>query len=268
MNRPATRMIGALLAVTRHRKEFMLNKDKALDETMNRQKLRLWLWLGGCLWLAACRQAPPPVGTVVGVADGDTVTVLADEQTQRKVRLNGIDAPERGQPFGEAAKKHLSDLVFGKAVNVVGHETDRYGRLVGVIFVEGKDINLEQIKAGLAWYYRKYESNVDPARRTVYADAETEAQQARRGLWSEAAPEAPWDYRVRQRTDDEPATVTPTPAMPTPVMSGRIIGNRNSNIYHRPDCPDYNSVSERNRVYFKTEQAAQAAGFRRAINCR
>jgi endonuclease YncB( thermonuclease family) len=216
---------------------------------------------------AACRKKPK--GTVVGVADGDTVTVLEDEQTERKVRLNGIDAPERGQPFGETAKQHLSELVFGKVVSVQGKETDRYGRLVGVLILDGKDINLEQLKAGQAWYYRQYESDVEPARRSVYAAAEAEARQARRGLWRDAAPEAPWEFRARQRGEQEP-NPTAKPASPTPGSStaGRLIGNRNSRVYHAPGCPGYDKVSEHNRVYFETEQAALAAGFRRAGNCR
>lgn len=209
----------------------------------------------------ACRKTAP--GTVVGVADGDTVTVLTDEQTERKVRLNGIDAPEHGQPFGETSKQHLSALVFGKVVEIEGHETDRYGRLVGVLKLAGRDINLEQLQAGQAWYYRQYESDVDPARRSVYAAAEAAAQLARRGLWQDPAPEPPWEYRARQRGASQPS---PSPNSPE-SSNQSIIGNRNSHIYHAPNCPGYNKVSERNRVYFATEQAARDAGFRRAGNC-
>jgi endonuclease YncB( thermonuclease family) len=214
--------------------------------------------LGLC---TACRKTAP--GTVVSVADGDTVTVLTDEQTERKVRLNGIDAPEHGQPFGEASKQHLSALVFGKVVQVEGHETDRYGRLVGVLLLNGQDVNLEQLKAGQAWYYREYEREVALSRRPLYAAAEAAARQARRGLWQDPAPEPPWDFRAEKRAANQSAP-TPTAANPVPQ---RILGNRNSHIYHTPDCPDYNKVSERNRVYFATEQAAVEAGFRRARNC-
>jgi endonuclease YncB( thermonuclease family) len=220
--------------------------------------------LGLC---TACRKTAP--GTVVSVADGDTVTVLTDEQTERKVRLNGIDAPEHGQPFGEASKQHLSALVFGKVVQVEGNETDRYGRLVGVLLLNGQDINLEQLNAGQAWYYREYEREVAPARRPVYAAAEAAARQARRGLWQDPAPEPPWEYRARQRAAP-PSAPSPATAPATTQRTGtpQMIGNRHTRVYHAPGCPDYQKVSERNRVYFATEQAARAAGFRRAGNCR
>ena len=210
---------------------------------------------------AACRKTAP--GTVVSVADGDTVTVLTDEQTERKVRLNGIDAPEHGQPFGEASKQHLSALVFGKVVEVEGNETDRYGRLVGVLKLAGRDINLAQLQAGQVWYYRQYESDVEPARRPVYAAAEAAARLARQGLWQDPAPEPPWEFRARQRGANQPS---PSPFNPD-FSNQPIIGNRNSHVYHAPNCPGYHRVSERNRVYFATEQAAREAGFRRAGNC-
>ena len=239
---------------------------------------RFWLCVVLVLvlaWGAACRKAPK--GKVVGVADGDTVTVLDENEAERKVRLNGIDAPEKSQPFGEASKQHLSDLVYGKVVNVEGQETDRYGRLVGVLLLDGQDINLAQLEAGQAWYYRQYESEVAPARRAAYAAAENAARQARRGLWRDPAPEAPWDFRSQQRAANQSDAPRPsvTPTMKTGATKtettktdGHIIGNRNSHIYHRPDCPDYQKVGERNRVYFATEQTATDAGFRRAGNCR
>lgn len=204
-------------------------------------------------------------GRVVGVADGDTITVLDATKTQHRVRLNGIDAPETGQPFSTVSKQHLSDLVFGQAVTVVGSKRDRYGRLVGTVIVGTTNANLEQLRAGFAWYYREYASDVAPENRPIYEAAEANARAGRVGLWRDPAPVAPWAHR-------NPSAVSPTAGVPrglvsAPVAGGRVIGNRNSHIYHVPGCRSYNDVAERNRIYFSSEAEAQAAGFRKARNC-
>ena len=93
-------------------------------------------------------------GKVVGISDGDTIDVLDSSKTTHRIRLAGIDAPEKAQPFGQRSKEHLSDSVFGKQVDVQGGKIDKYGRTVGKILVNGFDANLEQIRAGLAWHPR------------------------------------------------------------------------------------------------------------------
>lgn len=217
-------------------------------------------------------------GRVVAVADGDTITVLDTGNQQHRIRLNGIDAPEDGQAFSNVSKANLSELVFGRDVIVVGSKTDRYGRLVGTVIVGATNANLEQLRAGLAWYYRDYASDVSPENRPLYEAAETGAREARLGLWRDPSPQAPWAYRGGEPPPaSAPAAVatastTSQPAQPlgliaTPAPRGRVIGNRNSNIYHVPGCRSYNAVAERNRVYFNTEAEAQAAGFRKARNC-
>jgi endonuclease YncB( thermonuclease family) len=135
-------------------------------------------------------------GKVVSVADGDTITVLDSERTQHKIRLAGIDAPERKQPFGQRAREHLSSMVAGRVVSVPAEKQDRYGRTVGVVLVEGRDANLAMITAGLAWHYKKYEQEQSPSDRQLYAEAEVKAKSARLGLWSDAPPIAPWDWRA------------------------------------------------------------------------
>jgi endonuclease YncB( thermonuclease family) len=137
------------------------------------------------------------VGQVVGVTDGDTVTVLDEQRQQHKVRLAGIDAPEKKQPFGQRSKESLSDAVFGKTVSVEWDKFDRYGRIVGKIIVDAKDVNLSQVEAGLAWWYQKYSAEQSISDRRLYAQAEDEARRGRLGLWSEseAEPIAPWDFR-------------------------------------------------------------------------
>src|SRR5438477_4011172 len=127
-------------------------------------------------------------GHVVRVADGDTVTVLDATNTQHRIRLQGIDAPELHQAFGTQSKKNLSELIFDKDVSVIYDKTDQYGRLVGKILLDGKDINLEQVKAGMAWHYKEYEREQSPEDRELYARAEEDARSARRGLWVDANP--------------------------------------------------------------------------------
>jgi len=134
-------------------------------------------------------------GRVVGVSDGDTITVLDSTNTQHKVRLSGIDAPEKKQPFGQRSKESLSDLVFDKPVTVDTDKQDRYGRKVGKVLVDGQDANLEQVKRGFAWHYKAYEREQPSIDRKVYAGAETEAKAARLGLWADTEPVPPWEFR-------------------------------------------------------------------------
>lgn len=134
-------------------------------------------------------------GRVVGIADGDTVTVLDASSTQWKIRLMGIDAPEKKQSFGNKSKEHLSDLVFNKQVTVEYNKKDKYGRTVGKILVDGVDANLEQIKAGMAWHYKKYQNEQAPDDRSLYAQAEEKARAGKLGLWIDSEPTPPWDYR-------------------------------------------------------------------------
>lgn len=139
------------------------------------------------------------VGRVVGVSDGDTVTVLDGLKMQHKVRLAGIDAPEKGQPFGTASKARLSSLVFGKQVIVEWTKTDRYGRLVGKVVVGKVDANLAQVRDGYAWHFKDYQREQSPADWAAYAKGEFAARHAGRGLWADKAPEAPWLYRADRR---------------------------------------------------------------------
>ena len=142
-------------------------------------------------------------GKVVGVHDGDTATVLDASKTQYKFRFNGIDAPELKQDFGNKSKQNLSDLIFGKEVTVIYNKVDKYGRFVGKIMVNGIDANLEQIKAGLAWHYKKYADEQSEADRKAYSDAEAEAKNARKGFWVLPNPTPPWDHRAEIKTKQE-----------------------------------------------------------------
>lgn len=155
------------------------------------------------LSLSPAARAAEIVGEVVAVADGDTLTVLDASREKHRIRLSGIDAPEKRQAYGERSKQHLATLVFRKTVRVVWDKRDRYARIVGrVLAAECEaacpytlDVGLEQIKAGLAWHYSRYAKEQPAAQRERYAETEQRARQRREGLWSDAHPIAPWDFR-------------------------------------------------------------------------
>jgi endonuclease YncB( thermonuclease family) len=148
---------------------------------------------------SAAAQAALLEGRVVAVADGDTITILDNTNTQYKIRLAGIDAPEKKQPFGNVSKKFLSDLVYDKQVSVDYSKQDRYGRTVGKVLVNGIDANLEQVKHGLAWFYKKYENEQPLQDRLDYLHAQEAAETSKVGLWVEPNPVAPWDFRKSRR---------------------------------------------------------------------
>jgi micrococcal nuclease len=134
-------------------------------------------------------------GNVIGVIDGDTIEILDATKTPRRIRLGGIDAPEKAQAFGNKSKQHLSDLVFGKQVEVQSHKKDDFGRPVGKVLVNGKDANLELVRAGLAWHYKNYLKEQSVSDRVLYAEAETAARSRKIGLWFDPKPMPPWAWR-------------------------------------------------------------------------
>lgn len=136
---------------------------------------------------------------IVGVADGDTVTARCDDKTL-KIRLAGIDAPEKSQPFGQASKQALARLVFGKEVKAECGKTDRYGRQICKLVLFGVDANLAQIKAGLAWHYKQYEREQSAQDRSLYEEAERTAKGTRSGLWLDPDSVPPWTWRREVRS--------------------------------------------------------------------
>ncbi|MER2540171.1 MAG: thermonuclease family protein [Azonexus sp.] len=149
-------------------------------------------------------------GRVVSVADGDTVTVLDTDRQQHKIRVSGIDAPEKSQPFGQRSKQGMSMLVFGKQVEVQWSKRDRYRRIIGKVMVAAPscrtnrcpktlDAGLAQITTGLAWWYQKYEKDQSASDAGRYGFAQQEARAKRAGLWADAHPIPPWDWRKGER---------------------------------------------------------------------
>ena len=166
--------------------------------------MRITARLFGLLLLLLALLAPAVwaevlVGRVIAVADGDTVTVLDASRQQHRIRLVGIDAPERGQAFGNRARQHLADRVFQREVQVEYDKRDRYGRILGKIVLDGEDINLMMVRDGMAWHYRQFQRDQRPADRALYADAEREARATGRGLWADAHPLPPWEFRRQNR---------------------------------------------------------------------
>lgn len=151
--------------------------------------------LGTILFISNTCLAEILQGRVVSIADGDTLTVLDSSHKQHKIRLAGIDAPEKGQPFGKASKRSLSELAQDQNVIVEWDKRDRYGRIIGKVLADGLDVDLEQVRRGLAWWYKKYADEQSPDDRDTYEIAEDEARSARRGLWSEQNTVPPWEWR-------------------------------------------------------------------------
>lgn len=164
-----------------------------------RHFLCVWLVLALSFQVNASEQLSSLQGRVVAVADGDTVTVLDADQTTHRIRLQGIDAPESRQAFGQRARQYLAALVHQQEVEVAVDKIDRFGRVVGVIYRDGEDINLRMVQAGMAWHYRHYAREQTPEQRRAYAAAEQQARQEQRGLWADPNPMAPWDFRRTQR---------------------------------------------------------------------
>jgi endonuclease YncB( thermonuclease family) len=199
-------------------------------------------------------------GKVVGISDGDTISVLREGKAV-KVRLYGIDSPEKAQAFGTQARKFTSDLVFQRDVTVVVHTTDRYGRLVGeVLLPDGRSLNQELVRAGLAWWYRPYAPN-DP----TLAQLEAEARTAKRGLWADAQPVPPWQWRKTKH--GAPITGAGAASGSASAEANEVHGNKHSHVYRVPGCKGYASMNPASVVPFATEAEAQQAGYRKAKNC-
>jgi endonuclease YncB( thermonuclease family) len=189
-------------------------------------------------------------GKCVGVTDGDTISVMRDGRAV-KVRLEGIDCPESGQDFSNAAKKYKSALAYGKTVEVRVTGTDRYGRVLAVVYADGTNVNLAIVQADLAWHFKRYSSDA------TLAAAENAARAAEIGLWSLPTPIPPWDWRSGQRE-----------LIPQKGKDGATVfhGNKSSHAFHKPTCRYYwckNCVVE-----FTTRDEAISAGYRPCGHCR
>lgn len=203
-------------------------------------------------------------GRVIKVSDGDTIQVM-NNNVAEKVRLNGIDSPESGQAYGRQAKEFTADMVAGQVVTVEVRDTDRYGRTVGdVILLDGNNLNREIVKAGYAWWYRKYSND------TSLGQLEEEARSARKGLWQDSRPMPPWEWREVQRSGQGPGanaeairTVSPAKTANTAAI---YHGNTRSGVFHQPSCKDYNCKNCLEPL--ATREQALSSGYRPCGMCR
>ena len=154
----------------------------------------------GCLPSESPNQSHnTPSGRVITIIDGDSIIVTNRQGKRHKVRLAGIDAPERGQPYGDKAKRHLASLIGGKRIQLESYKYDQYGRVVAKIMLLDQDINLSMVRAGLAWWYRRYADEQPLFDQYRYDAAETHARDRRVGLWSQRNPMPPWQWRKNRR---------------------------------------------------------------------
>lgn len=153
-------------------------------------------WLALILALVAFpASAAEFFGRIVGVTDGDTVTVVDTGGVEHKLRLASIDAPERKQAFGARARMALWELAYARTARVSWNKKDRNGRLVGKLYVHDVDIALDMVRQGMAWHYKQYAREQSVTERQLYSDAERRARISKVGLWIEADPIPPWQFR-------------------------------------------------------------------------
>ena len=189
---------------------------------------------------------------VISVIDGDTVdAVPSGEKRAIRIRLEGIDAPERGEPFSDVARRFTRVMLFEQTANFEGRDVDRYGRLVARVRAGTKDTSVELLKAGLACHYTQYSS--DP----VLVGAQVDALREGRGFWATGA--------AKPRCTQTTIIALATPRTAVRQTDGGFHGNTESHVYHSPSCRNYNC---RNCTrLFRSEADAQAAGFRPAADC-
>ncbi|MFT5729257.1 MAG: micrococcal nuclease [Desulforhopalus sp.] len=198
-------------------------------------------------------------GKVVSVADGDTITILDSSNKQHKIRLYGIDTPEKKQTFGKAAKKYTSRLTYKKLATVKVYDTDRYGRTVGVVKVGGTNVNESLIKAGLAWQYKKYFKEKFCR---SWLQLEKKAKASSIGLWKDKDPVPPWQWRKGKRNTSHVKKTSGKYA----ASPGGFHGNVKSHVFHSPSCRHYNCKNCTDT--FLNKGTALKAGYRACGMCK
>ena len=157
----------------------------------------------------AISAGPLTPGLVVAISDGDTITLLTEDKRQIKIRLVGLDTPEKKQAFGTKARDHLASRIFKQDVEVDLRKKDQYGRHLGVIYLGGVDINQSMIQDGYAWFYKHYAKEQPKEESLRYAKSEADARSKQRGLWADPNPVPPWEFR-KEAKDQARATKAAT----------------------------------------------------------
>ena len=217
-------------------------------------------------------------GQVVGVIDGDTLKVLVDDQRLVRVRLAFCDAPEKRQAFGNRSKQAMSELVFGKEIELRPHSIDRYGRTVAQVIVNGEDVGVAMLRLGLVWVYDRYITEAPAETKGRYQTARDEAKNGRLGLWSDPNSVPPWIFRHLAKADQERALAskwmeanrgsTPQSSeLVSPIVSqapsspGEVWVNTKSGKYWKPGSLFYGKTK---RGEYMTEELAVRGGYRPA----
>jgi len=192
------------------------------------------------------------------VSDGDTV---AFKKRNKKIyiRLNGIDAPEKSQPMGQESKEHLKKLIDGKDLYLKKEGTDRYGRYLGVLYVGNKNINLQMVKDGHAWWYRQYSG-----KNSELEKAEQNAKKKKLGLWSKRSPQAPWEYRAEKRNGTSSSSSSKKPSKNSNTVANAF--NPRSRVYYTTSGNKYHldrnckALKKSNNVRYTTRSKAEDRG--------
>jgi len=174
--------------------------DHGAKRAGNKAAIAPRIFLGAAFAVALSFPARAEItGMVVSVRDGDTLTILDSNKRQRKIRLAGVDAPEKGQASGFRSKERLVKMLYDREVVIEGSKKDRDGSLTAKVFVDGHDVGLEQIRAGLAWWCRACAEEQTPEDRAIYELAENAARRRKLRLWRDAEPVPPWEWRRQKR---------------------------------------------------------------------
>lgn len=208
------------------------------------------------------RTAPPAfTARVTSVIDGDTIDVVTTDKKTIRIRLEGIDCPESGQPFSTVARNFTRMLLFDKTVTVRPIDTDRYGRTVARVVVEGKEASVELVTAGLAWVFTTYSND------RLLEAAQAEAKRARRGVWGDPnfVPARPPSTTSAGPGGTPSSSSTPAPLVSPSAIAGPFHGNRTSHVYHRSTCRNYSCTNC--TALFATEDEARKAGYKPAGDC-
>lgn len=195
-------------------------------------------------------------GEVVDVSEGDLLKVEYKGEAIR-IRLFGVDCPEKGQPFGDEADQMTQKLSMGKRVFVQGKGYDRFGRLMAFVRLpDGSSLNQELLKSGLAWWFRKFAWNEQGLESMEFGARETKV-----GLWSKPDPVPPWDWRDGKRKMD------PLEVLGNPDLYRPILANQKNGFYYWEGCPSYTRIFPVERVYYESREEAEKAGYRPATEC-
>lgn len=206
-----------------------------------------------CLAYNVCLAESEITGKVVGIMDGDTIKIVTDS-VQKKIRLYGIDCPEKNQAFGNKAKQFLSEIISGQNVKIIQEDVDRYGRIVGTVYFNNRCINEEIIKNGYAWVYRYY---CKKSFCTNWIEIENQSKSNGIGLWSQKNPIPPWEFRhnfkEKKSNTENNATIQ------------EFHGNISSHIFHRASCRYFNCKNCTTK--FNSRDDAIKSGYRPCKIC-